>query len=415
MSYYNTSNAHLAFPSYPQQGLQRNMNGLNTLSGSVPQLHQQYRNHLPQQLQTGQNSTAPGANQPSTQTANPESLPTESQDGAKADKNTDPELDDDKLSKRERKNRPGQKFGAKKKLWVWTWFVQDLRDPNVAVCDYCGKIITRQPSDKGLPKKLSEHLKTHKLLRDLINTLRSVPVDGNGITYSPSGLLMPNYKNYQNQTQNNQGLGLGNQNMSNPQLGNMLQHSLQNQSLENDDMPQPKPTKYRRTGPMNAVQGVGSVPTSNSQGLSRINSISGVNVDERLMNNSHQGQNHTQNQSQLARNTALDSPVQYGRRYILPNFDNAPYSAGKFHKHLLHFLADNKLSIRLLKLHSFQQLIYDLRPDLITDLLELTGLYLSFVEVSRVDTDPEAQEGHQTSMAETNVVNTLAQNLPRGD
>lgn len=415
MSYYNTSNAHLAFPSYPQQGLQRNMNGLNTLSGSVPQLHQQYRNHLPQQLQTGQNSSAPGANQPNPQTANSESLPTESQDGAKADKNTDPELDDDKLSKRERKNRPGQKFGAKKKLWVWTWFVQDLRDPNVAVCDYCGKIITRQPSDKGLPKKLSEHLKTHKLLRDLINTLRSVPVDGNGITYSPSGLLMPNYKNYQNQNQNNQNLALSNQNMSNPQLGNMLQHSLQNQSLENDDMPQPKPTKYRRTGPMNGVQGVGSVPTSNSQGLSRINSISGVNVDERLMNNSHQGQNHTQNQSQLARNTALGSPVQYGRRYILPNFDNAPYSAGKFHKHLLHFLADNKLSIRLLKLHSFQQLIYDLRPDLITDLLELTGLYLSFVEVSRVDTDPEAQEGHQTSLAETNVVNTLAQNLPRGD
>ncbi|PVH13942.1 uncharacterized protein CXQ87_002061 [Candidozyma duobushaemuli] len=391
------------------------MSGLNTLSGSVPQLHQQYRNHLPQQLQTGQNSTAPGANQPNPQTANSESSPAESQDGAKADKNTDPELDDDKLSKRERKNRPGQKFGAKKKSWVWTWFVQDSRDPNVAVCDYCGKIITRQPSDKGSPKKLSEHLKTHKLSRDSINTSRSVPVDGNGITYSPSGLSMPNYKNYQNQNQNNQGSGSSNQNMSNPQLGSMLQHSLQNQSLENDDMPQPKPTKYRRTGPMNGVQGVGSVPTSNSQGSSRINSISGVNVDERLMNNSHQGQNHTQNQSQLARNTASGSPVQYGRRYISPNFDNAPYSAGKFHKHLLHFLADNKLSIRLLKSHSFQQLIYDLRPDSITDLLELTGLYSSFVEVSRVDTDPEAQEGHQTSLAETNVVNTLAQNLPRGD
>lgn len=435
MSYYNTSNAHLAFPSFSQQGLQRNMNGLNTLSGLVPQIHQQYRNQLPQQLQTGQNSAASGANQPNTQASNAENLPTESQDGSKNDKNTDPELSDDKLSKRERKNRPGQKFGAKKKLWVWTWFVQDLLDPNVAVCDYCGKIITRQPSDKGLPKKLSEHLKTHKLLRDLINTLRLVPVDGNGITYSPSGLLM-NYKNYPNQNQNN----LTNQSMGNPQLGSLLQHSLQNQGLDNVDMPPSKPTKYRRTGPMNGVQGVGSVPANNGASLGRIDSIgsvsgvSGVNVDERLMN-SHQGlshqnhQNHqhhpnhptpnsnanaNQPQNPLARNS-LNSPVQYGRRFILPNFDNAPYSAGKFHKHLLHFLADNKLSIRLLKLQSFQQLIYDLRPDSITDLLELTGLYLSFVEVSRVDTDPEAQEGHQTTLAETNVVNTLAQNLPRSD
>lgn len=418
------------------------MNGLNTLSGSVPQLHQQYRNHLPQQLQPGQNASGASATPaPNGQTANPESLPAESQDGAKDDKNTDPELDDDdKLSKRERKNRPGQKFGAKKKLWVWTWFVQDLRDPNVAVCDYCGKIITRQPSDKGLPKKLSEHLKTHKLSRDLINTLRPVPVDGNGITYSPNGLQMPNYKNYnqgqnQGQSLNQSQSSLSNGPMSNPQLNNMLQHSLQNQSLnqnhgDSDDIPQPKPTKYRRTGNMvNGVQpGVGSVPTANnSTGSSRLNSISGVNVDERLqMHQNHQThqnhanhqnhQNQNQNQTQIVRQSAsLGSPVQYGRRYILPNFDNAPYSAGKFHKHLLHFLADNKLSIRLLKLHSFQQLIYDLRPDLITDLLELTGLYTSFMEVSRVDTDPNAEEGHQTTLAETNVVNTLAQNLPRGD
>lgn len=432
MSYYGTSNAHLAFPSYSQQGLQRNMNNLNTLSSSVPQIHQQYRNHLPQQLQPGQNASGLSAGAQNGQNQNVlESLPPEAEN-AKS-KNTDPELEDDKLGKRERKNRPGQKFGAKKKSWVWTWFVQDSRDPNVAVCDYCGKIITRQPSDKGLPKKLSEHLKTHKLTRDLINTSRPVPVDGNGITYSPNGLQMPNYKNsYNSQNQNhghssnNSGLSLANGNagnaaMSNPQLNNMLQQTLQqNQSLglghsESGEMSQPKPTKYRRTGNMvNGVQsGVGSVPGASSGpggSSNRIMSIGGAgSVDERLQMH-QQAQNH-----QLARQSGVGSPALHGRRYILPNFDNSPYSAGKFHKHLLHFLADNKLSIRLLKLHSFQQLIYDLRPDLITDLLELSGLYSSFVEVSRVDTDPDAQDGHRTSLAESNVVNTLAQNLPRGD
>lgn len=106
-----------------------------------------------------------------------------------------------------------------------------------------------------------------------------------------------------------------------------------------------------------------------------------------------------------------NSSVQYGRRFILPNFDNTPYLAGKFHRHLLKFLTDNKLAFRLLKLHSFQQLIYDLRPDSITDLLELTGLYSSFVEVSRVDNDPDSLDGHESSMAEASVVNTLAQEL----
>lgn len=81
----------------------------------------------------------------------------------------------------------------------------------------------------------------------------------------------------------------------------------------------------------------------------------------------------------------------------------------KFHRHLLKFLAENKLSIRLLKLHSFQQVIYDLRPDLMTDLHELTGLYSSFVEVSQADAEGDSENA--SLMAEATVVNTLAQEL----
>lgn len=434
MSYYSNSNAHMAFPLYPQQGIPRNMNSLNTLLGSVPQLHQQYRSHLPQQLQTGPNASETQQQGTNGQNANAVTLTAETQDGGpKNGKNTDPQLDDEKLRKCERKNRPGQKFGAKKKLWVWTWFVQDLRDPNVAVCDYCGKIITRQPSDKGLPKKLSEHLKTHKLSRDLINTTRPVPVDGNGITYSPGGLLMPNYKNAYNTPSGGNGTsgsssgnsGAGTTAMGNPQLNNMLQQSLQQNPTmaqnhpESEEMHQQKPAKYRRTANMmNSVQGgVGSVSVGGNGNSSRINSIGGVNsvssVDDRLQ--LHPLNNHRRNATQQS---SLNSPAgaQYGgRRFISPNFDNTPYSVQKFHRHLLAFLTENKLSVRLLKLHSFQQLIYDLRPDSITDLLELTDLYSSIMEVSRVDTDPSAQDGHQTSLAESSVVNTLAQNLSRGD
>lgn len=65
-----------------------------------------------------------------------------------------------------RVNKPGQKFGAKKKSWVWSWFIQNEKDYNSATCDICEKVIKRLPSDKGSPKKLGEHLRTHKINKD---------------------------------------------------------------------------------------------------------------------------------------------------------------------------------------------------------------------------------------------------------
>ena len=292
----------------------------------------------------------------------------------------------DNTHKRERKNRPGQKFGAKKKLWVWTWFVQDLRDPNVAVCDYCGKIITRMPSDKGSPKKLSEHLKTHKLTKELLNTARALPMD-NTMAYG-GGLQMP-YSGY-------------------PAPMGME---------ESDDEPK---KKYRRlAGNMNnmANLGAGHANANGANGAGMGGSNAGLaagngnlgggggNIGAGGASGPGLGPNIVNLGAGGAPNIAQNAD--YGRRFILPHFDNAPYLASKFHRHLLKFLADNKLSIRLLKLHSFQQLIYDLRPDSITDLLELTGLYLSFVEVSRADNSHEAD----ASLAEASVVSTLAQEL----
>ncbi|CAD1808629.1 BED zinc finger family protein [Candida parapsilosis] len=63
--------------------------------------------------------------------------------------------------KHTRRNRPGKRFGAKKRCWVWSWFKQDDKNPNIAVCNTCLRAIVRVPSDKGSPKKLIEHLKTH--------------------------------------------------------------------------------------------------------------------------------------------------------------------------------------------------------------------------------------------------------------
>lgn len=82
-----------------------------------------------------------------------------------------------KISK-PRVNKPGQKFGAKKKSWVWNWFIQDIGDSNVATCDFCGKIIKRLASDKGSPKKLGEHLKTHKIDRNSVNPKRDSMIVG---------------------------------------------------------------------------------------------------------------------------------------------------------------------------------------------------------------------------------------------
>lgn len=385
MSYFNnapSSGAPLAFPSYNQGMGLRNISSLSSLASSVNQLQLQYNGlHLPPQnseAQTArelplsaQNAEADQSQAPAPQTS--------------SDSNSEPSLTLASLGKEknymeptqkaERKNRPGQKFGAKKSSWVWTWFVQDLTDPNVAVCDFCGKVITRMPSDKGLPKKLSEHLRTHKLLKNLINTSRAIPIDGNGITYS-----MP----YSGQLQTTvpQQIQLAHMGMSMPMLMPQLtvlgtpqktqppKHTppqMGQGGRTNTEEFEPKQTQFRRTNGYNEPP-----PPQNSQ-----------------------------------------NSIKYDRRYVLPKFDNTPYLASKFHKHLLTFLAENKLSIRLLKLQLFQQLIYDLRPDSLADLLELSGLYSSFIEVARVDNEREQHESHSSALAEASVVSTLAQELTK--
>ncbi|CUS21407.1 LAQU0S03e01904g1_1 [Lachancea quebecensis] len=66
-----------------------------------------------------------------------------------------------------------QQLGAKKRNWCWNWFAQDPNDKQVAVCDYCGRKVRRLKSDRGSPKKLLEHLHTHKITPEVENPARS--------------------------------------------------------------------------------------------------------------------------------------------------------------------------------------------------------------------------------------------------
>ncbi|KAM3164269.1 BED-type domain-containing protein [Lachancea thermotolerans] len=66
-----------------------------------------------------------------------------------------------------------QHLGAKKRNWCWNWFAQDPNDKQLAVCDYCGRKVRRLKSDRGSPKKLLEHLHTHKITPEVENPARS--------------------------------------------------------------------------------------------------------------------------------------------------------------------------------------------------------------------------------------------------
>lgn len=275
--------------------------------------------------------------------------------------------------KQERKNRPGQKFGAKKKLWVWTWFIQDTNDHNTAACDFCGKVITRQRLDKGSPKKLLEHLKTHKLSRELINPLRGMSMGSNsplytanmGYNYSNSGMI-PTMNQIESDVERQPSKFV-----QAPERPRNLSHSAENGA-----------TGLSSTGEHRERVG-GSTIMHGLQNGHFMHGQAPHSVDLVALN---PAQNQTPPVSvHNSASVQTTAPSAYGRRFVSPNFDNTPYSALKFHRHLLKFLADNKLLIRTLQLHSFQQLIYDLRPDSILDLMELAGLYSSFVEVSRVD------------------------------
>lgn len=262
----------------------------------------------------------------------------------------------DKPIKR-RKNRPGVKFGAKKRLWVWLWFVQDYTDPNVAACDFCGKIIVRLPSDKGLPKKLIEHLRTHKLEPNSVNYSRAIPIDGYGVTYTPLGEPM----NYPNDREEEDDIVTDNVIESTP-MRNQMSTAVVPATQASPELNENKV----------AVQ----TNLNNAYNRPRGNDPRRVTVAE------------SQRKSRR-----LDHNLLEQRRVIRTDFDNAPYSAMKFHKHVMKFLTENRLPIAVIKSHSFQQMIYDLRTEAVSDLAELTTLYSSLLEVqnySQADEQPSS-------------------------
>lgn len=359
MSYYNPANAQLGFAPY----------------NSIPVNQRQPVNigGIPQQLSTTQHGDLSVPNSSSTNNSHHAHHAT----GARGhDERRTPGLPPDnsvgidssgpeltpaaaKERRKERKNRPGQKFGAKKKSWVWTWFVQDTQDPNVAACDYCGKIITRLSSDKGSPKKLTEHLKTHKLTRDSINNARSIPIDGNGVTYTPNGMPLTYDANHPSAS-------------SHP---GHLQIDQASRGHFDQSLSQLAPV-HQEPGPM-------AMAAKEKRGYidNRANSL-----------------------------TPVQNPGFGNRRYVSAEFDNSPYSAMKFHKHLMKFVTENKLSINVIKSHSFQQLVYDLRSDSVAELLDLTNFYSSLLEVSRIDNNSaEAENNAGPGSAEVTVANSLAQ------
>ncbi|KAK6461401.1 hypothetical protein DFJ63DRAFT_314031 [Scheffersomyces coipomensis] len=286
---------------------------------------------LPQPTQPSQESSSTSGPQPPQQTQPQQTSPTSvnaSNPGASSS------ASDAQAAKSIRINRPGQRFGAKKKSWVWSWFVQDSQDPNIAACDYCGKIIMRLPSDKGSPKKLSEHLKVHKVSKETINYTRPVPVDGYGVTYNNNGEPIEYPPNYQEQ-----------------------QDSANTSSV--------------------TIPGVGP-------------SARGISTSSPSVAKPRAPRFNPGDYSNLLSN----------RRFISNDFDNSNYSAMKFHKHLMKFLTENKLPISVIKSHSFQQLVYDLRSDSVNDLIDLTGLYNTLLEVSRL-----SETGHDgTQEADTSIV-----------
>lgn len=388
MSYYGGGANSLAFPSYnqirpfqaQQQNSSNNSSGESTLSSVAP-LHSHVHTQSPA----------------SDQTLNHQRLLKLLQKSAQSQGENQHTV---RISKRERKNRPGQKFGAKKKSWVWTWFIQDVQDPNVAACDYCGKIITRLASDKGSPKKLSEHLKTHKLNRESINNSRPIPVDGNGTTYAPNGLPL--------------GYATANANFSthpapspSPSHGHGGHgHASGPVPVSNTSLaPSPSSGDHTKRNNNNSI-----LKDSYHQNLHLLNrqQHQSQDIQQPSQLTHHQLQQHllglphpTANNSAIPTNPQATNNLDFnvGRRFISTEFDNAPYTTMKFQKHLMKFLIENKLSISVIKSQSFQQLIYDLRSDSVSELLELTGLCSSLLEVSRFDTNSLDQSKRDSNIS----------------
>lgn len=222
-------------------------------------------------------------------------------------------------SELKRKNKPGKKFGAKKRSWVWTWFDQDLHDTNITKCTYCNKVIIRFASDKGSPKKLLEHLKTHKININSINFARPVPIDGTGMTYSSSGQPL-------------------------------------SQPLHN---------------------GIKKEPGSNQTHTSQLSDLSLQLASSRDTDNK-ESLNGTSGPGQL-------------------------FNSSRFRINVVKFLTENKLSMDVLKSNSFRQLVYDLRPESVNDILEVTSMYDAFLECTRYS---PAEPGNTDSNLRVNGSNT---------
>ncbi|ODV61687.1 uncharacterized protein ASCRUDRAFT_85929 [Ascoidea rubescens DSM 1968] len=233
---------------------------------------------------------------------------------------------------RTRVNRPGQRFGAKKKSWVWNWFVQDPENPNIATCDECLKLIARLPSDKGSPKKLCEHLKTHKITKESMNPRRTVVNTGDFSNTLINNLTNNNLNNLNN-TNNNLN------NSSNNNLNSLSNNNNNNLNLNNNNN-----------------------NNNNNNILSHQNS--------NIINNSNSYNGPLSLGTTSNGNTVIDSK----------EFDNTEYTQMKFHKNIMKFLTENRLPIQIVKTQSFRQLIYTLRPDSVLDLNELNNLYSSLLQ-----------------------------------
>jgi hypothetical protein len=299
--------------------------------------------------------------------------------------------------KKERRNRPGQKFGAKKKSWVWAWFKQDVDNRNVATCEVCCKVVTRLESDKGSPKKLSEHLRTHKLTRDSKNNPGLFPAERDDNRCNLNRTISDKAEPRSLETATHVGEPVSTTCIQRPPLESS--HQLQQDIPQLNGEPQLPIQDYTR-------QCRQILPQRQSYHLSQV-----VHYQQRYQPSSqHDLLNYDQAQRPQLADDAMKLPKlknqevssletmvtdcpkhsQNGFRSMNQELSGrghltSPYSTMSFHKHLMGFLIENRLSMNIIESSSFKQLIYHLRSDSVADLMDLTQLYSSLLEVSKYD------------------------------
>ena len=282
--------------------------------------------------------------------------------------------------KKLRKNRPGHKFGARKRSWVWSWFKQDPSDYNLAICNVCNKSIRRIESDKGSPKKLSEHLKTHKIGRSDAGATGRVNLFSEGETGSSLS--------YQAQVQN--------QNQHRPQSQHYhlkQQHHRHQQQQQQQQQQQSDLLNILR----HRVQ-----DTNNATMRSKVSpkeSVAWGDTQSETIAQTGQQQHLPRLQQHPG---SHPDPHPHSHSHVLSDefseFDSSPYNPIKFHKHIMQFLSEYHLPLKTLRSKSFLQVIYDLRPQSISDLKELTTLYDSVMEVGRIGLIREDQQHDEDNL-----------------